>query len=75
MNGTGNGARALYHAVSEWLGTQLLDGLKQKLLEAETMFRRTGITFAVYGSEGKPLSGSSPSISFRASYPARSGAG
>ena len=51
MNGTGDGVRAPYHAVSEWLGTQPLDGLKQKLLEAETMFRRTGITFAVYGSE------------------------
>ena len=51
MNGTGDGVRAPYHAVSEWLGTQRLDDLKQKLAEAETMFRRTGITFAVYGSE------------------------
>ena len=51
MNGTGDGVRAPYQAVSEWLGTQKLDDLKQKLLEAETMFRRTGITFAVYGSE------------------------
>ena len=51
MNGTGDGVRVPYQAVSEWLGTQKLDDLKQKLLEAETMFRRTGITFAVYGSD------------------------
>jgi uncharacterized circularly permuted ATP-grasp superfamily protein len=51
MNGTGDGVRVPYSAVSEWLGTQRLDDLKQKLLEAETMFRRTGITFAVYGKE------------------------
>jgi uncharacterized circularly permuted ATP-grasp superfamily protein len=51
MNGTGDAVRAPYSAVSEWLDTQKLDDLKQKLLEAETMFRRTGITFAVYGKE------------------------
>jgi len=51
MNGAGDGVRAPYHAVAEWLGTQRLDDLKQKLTDAETMFRRTGITFAVYGSD------------------------
>jgi len=51
MNGTGDGVRPPYNAVSEWLGTQRLDELKQKLAEAETMFRRTGITFAVYGGD------------------------
>ncbi len=51
MNGTGDGVRAPYHAVADWLGTQRLDDLKRKLQEAETMFRRTGITFAVYGNE------------------------
>ena len=51
MNGTGDGVRVPYQAVSEWLGTQKLDDLKQKVVEAETMFRRTGITFAVYGSD------------------------
>ena len=39
MNGTGDGVRVPYQAVSEWLATQKLDDLKQKLLEAETMFR------------------------------------
>ncbi len=51
MNGAGDGVRAPYHAVAEWLGTQRVDDLKQKLTDAETMFRRTGITFAVYGSD------------------------
>jgi uncharacterized circularly permuted ATP-grasp superfamily protein len=51
MNGTGEGVRAPYHAVAEWLGTQKLDDLKQKLVEAEALFRRTGITFAVYGNQ------------------------
>ena len=51
MNGAGDGVRVPYQAVAEWLGTQKLDDLKQKLVEAETLFRRTGITFAVYGSE------------------------
>ena len=51
MNGAGDGVRVPYQAVAEWLETQKLDDLKQKLVEAETLFRRTGITFAVYGSQ------------------------
>ncbi len=51
MNGGGDGVRLPYHAIAEWLGTQKLDDLKHKLAEAETLFRRTGITFAVYGSQ------------------------
>ena len=51
MNGAGDGVRMPYQAVAEWLETQKLDDLKQKLVEAETLFRRTGITFAVYGSQ------------------------
>src|SRR6202795_2291130 len=51
MNGAGDGVRMPYQAIAEWLGTQKLDDLKQKLVEAETLFRRTGITFAVYGSQ------------------------
>jgi len=50
MNGSGEGVRPPYHAIAEWLGTQRVDDLKTKLQEAETMFRRTGITFAVYGN-------------------------
>ena len=51
MNGMGDGVRMPYRAIAEWLGTQKLDDLKQKLVEAEALFRRTGITFAVYGNQ------------------------
>lgn len=51
MNGMGDGVRLPYQAIAEWLETQKLDDLKQKLVEAEALFRRTGITFAVYGNQ------------------------
>lgn len=51
MNGNGGGVRSPYEAIAEWLGTQRLDDLKRKQTEAEALFRRSGITFAVYGSE------------------------
>jgi uncharacterized circularly permuted ATP-grasp superfamily protein len=51
MNGSGDGVRPPYRAFAEWIGTQKLDDLKRKANEAETLFRRTGITFAVYGDE------------------------
>jgi uncharacterized circularly permuted ATP-grasp superfamily protein len=51
MNGSGDGVRPPYRAFAEWIGTQKLDDLKRKATEAETLFRRTGITFAVYGDE------------------------
>jgi len=51
MNGAGGGVRPAYQSIAEWLGTQRLDDLKQKLVEAEALFRRTGITFTVYGTE------------------------
>jgi uncharacterized circularly permuted ATP-grasp superfamily protein len=49
MNGFGDGVREPYRAVAEWLQTQKIDDLKKKRVEAEALFRRTGITFAVYG--------------------------
>ncbi len=51
MNGCGTGVREPYRSVSEWLQTQQIDDLKRKRSEAEALFRRTGITFAVYGDE------------------------
>jgi uncharacterized circularly permuted ATP-grasp superfamily protein len=45
------GVRPSYAQVSEWLAAQSKLGLKRKQLEAETLFRRLGITFSVYGSE------------------------
>jgi uncharacterized circularly permuted ATP-grasp superfamily protein len=51
MNGYGGLVREPYAAIAEWLGTQRIDDLAAKRDEAEALFRRTGITFAVAGSE------------------------
>ena len=51
MNGYGEGIREPYRALSDWLGTQRLDHLAAKSQAAETLFRRTGITFNVYSEE------------------------
>ena len=51
MNGSGDGVREPYLSVHQWLQAQQIDDLKRKRGEAEALFRRTGITFAVYGDE------------------------
>ncbi len=51
MNGFGGEVRAPYRAFVEWLGVQHMNTLSQKTAEAEVLFRRSGITFAVYGDE------------------------
>ena len=53
MNGTGGGepCREPYRAVGPWLESQTRDDLARKRREAEQLFRRSGITFAVYGDE------------------------
>ena len=55
MNGfaaePGGEARLPYSAISEWVAAQPLDALHRKRTDAEGLFRRTGITFAVYGDE------------------------
>ena len=51
MYGAGGGVRAPYAVVAEWLGEQRLADLKSKHDEAEALFRRTGITFSVYGEK------------------------
>ena len=52
MYGAGGTVRPPYTMVAEWLGTQRLADLKSKHDEAEALFRRTGITFSVYGEGG-----------------------
>jgi uncharacterized circularly permuted ATP-grasp superfamily protein len=42
--------RAPYKNVAAWLDEQEPGDLRRKSVEAEALFRRTGITFAVYGS-------------------------
>ena len=51
MNGHDGTVREPYASVNQWLQTQKIDDLKRKRSEAEALFRRTGITFAVYGDD------------------------
>jgi len=46
-----DGGRPVYRAYAEWLEGKDLGRLRQKAREAETVFRRTGITFNVYGQD------------------------
>ena len=45
--------RAPYGELEQWLGQQSMAFLREKSLEADTIFRRMGITFAVYGAQEK----------------------
>ena len=51
MLGSDGAVREPYRLVSDWLQAQSRAGLKRKQQEAESIFRRLGITFSVYGSE------------------------
>lgn len=51
----GNGAvRECYAPVQKWIEETGISGLNRRLEEAEAIFRRIGITFAVYGEGGDP---------------------
>ncbi|TKT79408.1 circularly permuted type 2 ATP-grasp protein [Aquamicrobium sp. LC103] len=45
------GLREPYSAYCDWLQAQNTTRLTEKMRDAESVFRRTGITFAVYGTE------------------------
>ena len=49
MNGPGGELRPAYQALSRWLSETPPDVLEYRRHEAELLFRRIGITFAVYG--------------------------
>ncbi len=49
MNGPGGDVRAAYQELSRWLGETPPEALTHRRQEAELLFRRIGITFAVYG--------------------------
>ncbi|WP_456315823.1 circularly permuted type 2 ATP-grasp protein [Plastoroseomonas arctica] len=53
MNGN-DGLRACFAGVARWLDGTSHDALGVKRREAELLFRRIGITFAVYGEGGDP---------------------
>ncbi len=46
--------RPPYNGISDWIERSGLDLLRQRSAEAEAIFRRIGITFAVYGEGGDP---------------------
>jgi uncharacterized circularly permuted ATP-grasp superfamily protein len=50
LDADGN-VRAPYKIMQDWLGTQSPADLRAKIREAESIFRRLGITFAVYGTD------------------------
>ena len=52
MTLTDGGVRSAYRPVADWLKWSPPERLRQKATEAEVLFRRLGITFVVYGSEG-----------------------
>ena len=51
MNPQGSGLRQPYSTYDAWLQAQDPARLTEKMRDAETVFRRTGITFAVYGEQ------------------------
>lgn len=50
MDGSGEKPRAPYARYCDWFAEEPPERLRKKAREAETFFRRTGITFNVYGS-------------------------
>ena len=54
MGGPGGDVRQAYRKLQAWLEETPLDILTLRREEAETFFRRIGITFAVYGEGGDP---------------------
>ena len=54
MSGDGGELRAAYADVKRWIDDTGIDALNARTDEAEAIFRRIGITFAVYGEGGDP---------------------
>lgn len=46
--------RPCYREIAAWIESSGVPALRTRLVEAETIFRRIGITFAVYGEGGDP---------------------
>lgn len=54
MLGEGGMVRDCYAPVQQWVEETGIEGLQRRMVEAEAIFRRIGITFAVYGEGGDP---------------------
>ncbi|RZT42565.1 circularly permuted type 2 ATP-grasp protein [Cupriavidus agavae] len=56
--------RPHYRSFADWLGGQSAGGMDNKRAEADLIFRRVGITFAVYGDKDESNSGTERTIPF-----------
>jgi uncharacterized circularly permuted ATP-grasp superfamily protein len=52
MRGLDGAVRPAYAGLAEWLAAMPAEALARKRQEADILFRRIGITFAVYGEGG-----------------------
>lgn len=50
----GENVRPEYQIIQDWITENGIEALTEKRAEAEALFRRVGITFAVYGEGGDP---------------------
>lgn len=64
MHGSRSQVRDHYVAYGRWLSQQPQDLMRQRREEAEVIFRRVGITFAVYGAKDEDGSGTERLIPF-----------
>jgi uncharacterized circularly permuted ATP-grasp superfamily protein len=60
----GDQVREHYRTYARWLGTQSAQSMAQRREEAEMIFRRVGITFAVYGEKDEDGAGTERLIPF-----------
>jgi len=54
MMSSANGVRQPYAEIDRWIKKTGIEDLQARRAEAETLFRKIGITFAVYGEGGDP---------------------
>ncbi|MFT3780223.1 MAG: circularly permuted type 2 ATP-grasp protein [Ottowia sp.] len=64
MHAAGNAVRAHYQSYAGWLSTQDGATMNARREEAEMIFRRVGITFAVYGAKDEDGAGTERLIPF-----------
>ena len=64
MNATAQSVRAHYQGYQQWLVRQPAEVMEARRAEAEMIFRRVGITFAVYGAKDEDGAGTERLIPF-----------
>ena len=64
MNASASSVRGHYQGYQRWLAKQSDDAMRARRAEAEMIFRRVGITFAVYGEKDEDGAGTERLIPF-----------